>query len=1293
MTILQSGITKSLAEDYTIDQSLRFNDGDNGRLSRTPSSASDRRTFTISCWVKRGSKSAACTIFGDAGADKFAIHDDYIALYLINGSIGAYLTQLTTLIRDPAAWYHIVYVVDTTESTDTDRLALYLNGEKLTPSGTPTYPSQDAETGVNNNALQEVGAVADAEDYDGYLAEVCLIDGQALTPSSFGERNTTTNQWVPIDVSGLTFGTNGFYQKYVSGSTDTTFVDSSNSNVFTPTESLSVNYLVVGGGGAGPASSGAGGGGAGGMRTGTGHSVTAKDYTIVVGVGGTNWPDQDKSMVASGGSSRFDGIVGHGGGAGGSSNRNGVSGGSGGGGSYNASAVGGAGNTGGYAVVEGYAGGTGAGATSGGGGGAGAVGGNASADSSSGNGGAGVSSSITGSAVTYAGGGGGGSYSPATNGSGGAGGGGDGAQGAVQAGKGEDGKGGGAGGLGEANTYYHGGTGGSGVVIISYISTTPKATGGTITSYVDGDTYQVHTFTKASGRSNDMTDYAQSYGGTAGNDIIVKGDVVHTQAETKVGASSIWFAGTDDWMTIPPGTPAWNFTDEFTFESWVYIHGDSAGSERLFNISANTNLASQDAFYIWFDSLNLKVSNAATISVAVLEGQWYHIAVTRNSSDLITVWIDGVSQDTETVSGTVGSTRGDLTISGNLTRPNVLEFTGYLSEVRISDSCRYDATFTPSTDEFTADDNTLLLMHSNYDGGFGSDSSGNNNDYAVTNLVATDGMKDSPTNNFATWNPLNIPTSNDPTFSEGNLQSVVPTGWGGSSTIEQTSGKWYAEFLFNASTGASEEQCVGVIYDANITADANEYPGRYSRGYSYYRDGDKINDGNYTSYGDSYTTGDIIGVALNLDDDELKFYKNNVVQNSGTAISITTGQSYGFAIGQTSGSRTATWIANFGQDSSFAGNATAQGNQDGNEIGDFYFPPPTDFLALCTSNLPDPEIVLPGDNFNTVIYDDGAGAKTGVGFQPDLVWVKSRGSTYEHEWTDAVRGVTEALSSDSTNAETTDSTGLTAFGTDGFTVGADTNYSDTTGSGMVAWNWLASTTFDPATDGSITTGSGRSNDTAGFSIVGYTGNSASSQTIGHGLSVAPELIIIKNRTDVSFWPAGTAFGGGWTKYLNFDSVEAQQTGTYFNDTPPTASVFSVSTNNAVNGDTNELIAYCFHSVEGYSKIGSYEGNANADGTFIYTGFRPAFFMTKNIVATNQGWITLDSVRSPFNSTNLSGGKLDPSNTAIESDNSIYAMDFVSNGVKLIGTDGGINAAQDYIYIAIAEFPFKYANAR
>ena len=379
---------------------------------------------------------------------------------------------------------------------------------------------------------------------------------------------------------------------------------------------------------------------------------------------------------------------------------------------------------------------------------------------------------------------------------------------------------------------------------------------------------------------------------------------------------------------------------------------------------------------------------------------------------------------------------------------------------------------------------------------------------------------------------------------------------------------------------------------------------------------------------------------------------------------------------------------------------TSVGNSDQNGLGDFRYAPPAGHLVLCTGNMATPSIALPTDHFNTILWTgDGVNPRTitGVGFESDLTWLKSRSQAYSNQLYDQERGVGNVLYSNTTAAQYADDASghLSAWTSNGFTLYGSNHNNDLNGSGytFVGWNWLASTTFDPATDGSITTGSGRSNDSAGFSIVGYTGNSASSQTIGHGLSVAPELIIIKNRTDVVFWPAGTAFGGGWTKYLNFDSVEAQQTGTYFNDTPPTASVFSVSTNNAVNGDTNELIAYCFHSVEGYSKIGSYEGNANADGTFIYTGFRPAFFMTKNIVATNQGWITLDSVRSPFNSTNLSGGKLDPSNTAIESDNSIYAMDFVSNGVKLIGTDGGINAAQDYIYIAIAEFPFKYANAR
>jgi hypothetical protein len=387
---------------------------------------------------------------------------------------------------------------------------------------------------------------------------------------------------------------------------------------------------------------------------------------------------------------------------------------------------------------------------------------------------------------------------------------------------------------------------------------------------------------------------------------------------------------------------------------------------------------------------------------------------------------------------------------------------------------------------------------------------------------------------------------------------------------------------------------------------------------------------------------------------------------------------------------------NFGQDSSFAGNLTAQNNADSGGVGDFYYTPPTGYKALCTKNLPAPAIADPSEHFNNIVYDDGAGAKTGVGFQPDLVWLKSRGSTYEHELTDSVRGVTKAISSDSNNAETTDSTGLTAFGTDGFTVGADTNYCDTTGDGMVAWCWKAGGTAVSNTDGTITS-SVSANTTAGFSIVGYTGNGTLGATVGHGLSSAPEMLIVKNRTTTYDWAVyhKSVASDAETDFLFLNTTAgASDDNGYWNDTAPTNSVFTIGNYGRVNTSTSNYIAYCWHSVEGYSKFGQYTGNGNADGPFIYTGFKPKYFLLKNVTATagsgGQHWQIADTERHPLNPVDAN---LLAEATSADS-NAWSIKDFLSNGVKIRGSNYAMNQDGDtYIYMAFAERPLKYARAR
>jgi hypothetical protein len=299
--------------------------------------------------------------------------------------------------------------------------------------------------------------------------------------------------------------------------------------------------------------------------------------------------------------------------------------------------------------------------------------------------------------------------------------------------------------------------------------------------------------------------------------------------------------------------------------------------------------------------------------------------------------------------------------------------------------------------------------------------------------------------------------------------------------------------------------------------------------------------------------------------------------------------------------------------------------------------------------------------------------------------------------TDAVRGVTKALSSDNTNAESTDSTGLTAFGADGFTVGADTNYSDTTGSGMVAWSWLGD-----GVDGGTLNEVGsldsqvNANTTSGFSICTYDGNETSGATFGHGLSEAPTLVIVKKVVDSgSHWltgfNSGTAYEG-FKRPLTLNRNNAQvgyDDAGYFYSTSPSATVVYLGN----YGDTNKgtgMVAYCFHSVEGFSKIGSYYGNGNVNGSFAYTGFRPAWILLKPATATG-GWGMMDNKRAPHNVVNAA---VEANVTTAEFDSANYYLDFLSNGFKIRTSDGQQNTSgNSYLYMAFAEFPFKYSNAR
>jgi hypothetical protein len=326
-------------------------------------------------------------------------------------------------------------------------------------------------------------------------------------------------------------------------------------------------------------------------------------------------------------------------------------------------------------------------------------------------------------------------------------------------------------------------------------------------------------------------------------------------------------------------------------------------------------------------------------------------------------------------------------------------------------------------------------------------------------------------------------------------------------------------------------------------------------------------------------------------------------------------------------------------------------------------------------------IKKPSDYFNTVAYS-GTGVNptsiTSVGFQPDFLWIKSRSDAFSHLLFDAVRGVNKRLISNSTGAESTE-VQISSFDANGWTMDSDTA-NNGSGKTYVAWNWLGANGTASNTDGSITS-TVSANTTSGFSIVSYTGTGANA-TVGHGLGVAPSFVIIKDRDNAVSWVV-SGDNIGWDKNMYLNSTQAVQTANHFQDTAPTSSLMYLSTDAAVNGSSRNYIMYCFADVKGFSKIGSYTGNGNADGTFIYTGFKPAFILVR---ATNlvTNWHLYDNKRDPINPADII---LRGNSSNAEATSSEFAYDFVSNGFKARSSGSEFNGSGNpFIYMAFAEEP-------
>jgi len=329
------------------------------------------------------------------------------------------------------------------------------------------------------------------------------------------------------------------------------------------------------------------------------------------------------------------------------------------------------------------------------------------------------------------------------------------------------------------------------------------------------------------------------------------------------------------------------------------------------------------------------------------------------------------------------------------------------------------------------------------------------------------------------------------------------------------------------------------------------------------------------------------------------------------------------------------------------------------------------------------------DYFNTKLYtgtEVSGTSITDVSFQPDFVWIKSRSNSTDHTLFDSVRGTTKRLETNTTGSELTASQSLQSFDSDGFTLGdsLSVNIDDAT---YASWNWLADNTSGSSnTDGSITS-TVSANTTSGFSIVSYTGT-GSTATIGHGLSSTPQVVLIKCRSDATNWHmyhSSVTTADNQVMYLDLNYALSTLTTSSFDVSEFSSSVFGLNTNDAVNGSGRTYIAYCFAEKKGFSKFGSYTGNGNADGTFVYTGFKPAFVMVKSYTNGGRNWTIIDNKRNTFNPedewlyANASDSTFDASS---------YPTDFVSNGFKNRGTGSYFNASgENYIYMAFAENPF------
>jgi len=738
-------------------------------------------------------------------------------------------------------------------------------------------------------------------------------------------------------------------------------------------------------------------------------------------------------------------------------------------------------------------------------------------------------------------------------------------------------------------------------------------------------------------------------------------------------------------------------TANWTFSCWV-----KRGTLGVLQYIFSAGVSSVNQASLFFDSsdrLNLYAMDTSILRTNLVTTQvfrdpsaWYHIVAVYDetnatSSERARLYVNGqriTALSTATYSAGGAGTyinSANIHMIGRYIVTATNYFDGYLAEINsISGTA-----LTPSSFGYT--DTNGIWQSKSYTGiygtnGFylnfsdnsaateaalGKDSSGNSNNWTLANISVTagityDSMLDSPTVNYATWNPINHDAGTGTpvvarSLTDGNLGLAYDaTSWSGyRSTFGMRSGKWYMEV--NCSAGGGGFNTALQIIDASQAT------------------------GSALIVGISPTAGsNILAIALDVDNSTFSTYRNNTLISSGTIVPSSSYPEYMFRLTNGNGVNT---FANFGQ-------------------RPFTYTPPAGYNAVNSSNLSTPTInngashmaasTYTGNGTTQSIVNNGNNASS-TSIRPDFVWIKNRSSALHHYLNDSVRGVYKTLYSSLTSAEydgTSFNDGVSAFNNNGFTLLNGTNVANYNASAnnYVGWQWVAGQGVTSNNTSGTVTSTVSVNQSAGFSIATFTsatGGASSPSSFGHGLGVAPALVIVRSRTNIMDWYVyHQSLGNTKVSYLNQTAAPATSS-TSWNNTSPTSSIVTLGT---TFYDIGTVVAYCWSEVAGYSKFGSYTGNGAADGTFVYCGFRPRFIMFK-ITSAVGNWFIRDTSRDTYNAATQS---LYPSLTDTEFTGG--ALDILSNGFKPRASTSGLNGSgETIIYAAFAENPFKISRAR